>query len=207
MTQLKKAKSKVNVKNLTLLALMTALVAIFQCIGAFVPLGFNAGAFALVPIVIGAAMLGQIAGLWLGFFFGIIVIATGQASAFFFPGLEVFAVILVLLKGSLAGWLTAVVYKALVKKNSLLAIIVSSIVCPIVNTGIFAIGCLTLFSDGISSGLLTEGTPVTNLVPFVFLTLIGINFIVEFCICVLFSSVSDRIIKIGMKMRNDKSYI
>ena len=54
------------VKNLTLLALMTALVVVFQLIAAFIPLGFNVGALCLIPIVIGAALLGPWAGAWRG---------------------------------------------------------------------------------------------------------------------------------------------
>ena len=127
---MKKTKSLANVKNLTLLALMTALVAVFQCIGLIIPIGFNFGAFALVPIVIGAAMLGPIAGLWLGFIFGLVVIVTGQASAFYAFGV-VQTVLVVLLKGALAGWVSGIFYKMIEKKNSLAAIITSSVLCPV----------------------------------------------------------------------------
>ncbi len=200
---MKKANSLTNVKNLTLLALMTALVAVFQCIGLIIPIGFNVGAFALVPIVIGAAMLGPLAGLWLGFVFGLVVIVTGQASAFYAFGV-VQTVIAVLLKGSLAGWVSGVLYKALEKKSSMGAIILSSIACPVVNTGVFTLACFTVFFPGISDWASGAGK---DIISYVFLTMIGINFFVELGICCVFTSVAHKIILIGKKMRNDKSYI
>ena len=203
MTKLKKARSLTNVKNLTLLALMTALVAVFQCIGLIIPIGFNVGAFALVPIVIGAAMLGPVAGLWLGFIFGLVVIVTGQASAFYAFGV-VQTVIVVLLKGALAGWVSGLTFKLIEKKNSLAAIITSSILCPVVNTAVFTLASFTIFFPGIKGWATGAGADVIS---YVFLTLIGANFFVELGICLIFSTVAHRIILIGKKMRSDKSYI
>lgn len=200
---MKKAKSLTNAKNLTLLALMTALVAVFQCIGLIIPIGFNVGAFALVPIVIGAAMLGPIAGLWLGFIFGLVVIVTGQAAAFYAFGV-VQTVIVVLLKGALAGLVSGIFYKMIEKKNSIAAIITSSILCPVVNTAIFTLASFTIFFPGIKGWATGAGA---DMISFVFLTLIGANFFVELGICLVFSTVAHRIILIGKKMRNDKSYI
>ena len=200
---MKKAKSLTNAKNLTLLALMTALVAVFQCIGLIIPIGFNFGAFALVPIVIGAAMLGPIAGLWLGFIFGLVVIVTGQAAAFYAFGV-VQTVIVVLLKGALAGLVSGIFYKMIEKKNSLAAIITSSILCPVVNTAIFTLASFTIFFPGIKGWATGAGA---DMISFVFLTLIGANFFVELGICLIFSTVANRIILIGKKMRNEKSYI
>ena len=200
---MKKARSLTNVKNLTLLALMTALVAVFQCIGLIIPIGFNVGAFALVPIVIGAAMLGPVAGLWLGFIFGLVVIVTGQASAFYAFGV-VQTVIVVLLKGALAGWVSGLMFKLIEKKNSLAAIITSSVLCPVVNTAVFTLASFTIFFPGIKGWATGAGK---DMISFVFLTLIGANFFVELGICLIFSTVAHRIILIGKKMRNDKSYI
>ncbi len=182
---------------------MTALVVIFQTIGLIIPIGFNVAAFALVPMVIGAAMLGPIAGAWLGLVFGIVIIATGGASAFYAFGV-VQTVIVVLLKGALAGWVSGVIYKTLEKKNSLVAIIAASVACPVVNTAIFTLASFTVFFPGISGWASGAGK---DMISYVFLTLIGVNFFVELGICLVFSTVADRIIKIGKKMRHDKSYI
>lgn len=206
---MKKANSVTNVKNLTLLALMTTLVVVFQLIGNFVPLGFNVGAFALVPIVIGAALLGPMAGAWLGTIFGIVIIVTGGASAFYTlikpQWLGVTATVLVvIIKGALAGFVSGLVYKLIAKKSSFAAIITASVLCPVVNTVIFTLASFTIFFPGISVWATGVGK---NMISYVFLVLIGANFFVELGICLIFSTVADRIIRIGKKMRHDKSYI
>ena len=205
---MKKAKSLTNVKNLTLLATMTVLVVVFQLIGNFVPIGFNVGAFALVPIVIGAAILGPWAGAWLGTVFGTVIISTGTASAFYalvkpqWLGFIV-TVAVVILKGALAGFVSGILYGIIAKKSSFAAILTSSIACPVVNTAIFSIASFTVFLPGIQGWAVGSGKDVVS---YVFLVLIGANFFVELAICVVLSSVSERIIKIGKKMRQDKSH-
>ncbi len=200
---MKKKNTFTNVKNLTLLALLTSLVVVFQLVATFIPLGFNVGALCLVPIVIGAALLGPLAGAWLGFVFGIVIIATGGAAAFYVMGV-VETVIVVLLKGSLAGFVSGLLYRLLVKRNSLIAIIVASLACPVVNTAIFTLASFTVFLPGITEWANGEGK---NLIPYVFLTLIGVNFFVEVAISAVLSPVAHRLVTIGQKMRQDKSYI
>ena len=204
---MKKSPSLLKTKNLTLLALMTALVIVFQLIATFIPLGFNVGALCLVPIVIGAALLGPWAGAWLGFIFGVVILATGGASWFYTliqpQWLGVVAtVIVVLLKGSLAGLISGVLYRLLAKQNSLLAIIVTSIACPVINTAIFTLACFTVFFPG-----LTGAAAGQSMISYVFLTLIGANFFVEVAISTVLSPVAHRLVALGTKMRHDKSYI
>jgi uncharacterized membrane protein len=205
---MKKSNSLSNVKNLTLLATMTVLVVVFQLIGNFVPLGFNVGAFALVPIVIGAAVLGPWAGAWLGSVFGIVIIATGSASPFYtlvtpqWVGVLV-TVAVVILKGALAGFVSGLLYRLIAKKSTFAAILVSSVACPVVNTAVFTVASFTVFFPGIQGWAVGAGK---DIVPYVFLVLIGANFFVELGICTVLSSVSERIIKIGRKMRQDKSH-
>ncbi len=204
---MKKTKSRFNINKLTLLALMTALVVVFQCIALFVPIGFNVGAFALVPIVIGSAMLGPLAGAWLGFVFGFIVAVSGAAGPYYslvqphWLGITA-TIAVVLLKGTIAGFVSGLVYKLFEKKNSLAAIIAASITCPVINTAIFALACFTFFFPGISAS-----APGKNILVIVFGSHISWNFFVELGICLVFSTVSERIIRIGQKMRSDKSYI
>ena len=206
---MKKNRSRLDIKNLTLLALMTALVVVFQLIAAFIPLGFNVGALCLIPIVIGAALLGPWAGAWLGFIFGVVIIATGSAAWFYglvhpqWLGIT-FTVFVVLLKGSLAGFVSGLLYRILAKKNSLLAIIVAAIASPVINTAVFILACFTVFFPGISGEASGAGK---STLAFVFLTLIGVNFFVEVAISAVLAPAAHRLVAIGTKMRHDKSYI
>ena len=188
---MKKKTLSYDVKKLTYLALMTALV------------GFNVGAFSLVPIVIGGAMLGPAAGAWLGFSSAAVLIATNAVAPYYTISIF-FTILVVILKGVVSGWVAALVYMPLSKKNSLLAITVSSVLCPVVNTSIFLVACFTVFFPGLSAWASGAGK---DMISFVFVTMVGINFFVEVGICVLFAPIADRMIKLGSKMRHDKSYI
>ena len=64
-------------------AVMTALVVVFQGIGNFVPTVTTfAGAFALIPITIGACLCGPLIGGWLGLVFAIMTYFSPGVAAF-----------------------------------------------------------------------------------------------------------------------------
>ena len=91
--------------------------------------------------------------------FSVMVFITGDAA--FFLSLNVIGTIItVLVKGTVAGLCAGLVYKLLVKFNNYLAVLVAAIVCPIVNTGIFLIGCSIFFFKDVSSWASAEGMPV-----------------------------------------------
>ena len=62
------------------LALLVALVFVLQMLGSFIKIGPLPMSFVLVPIVIGAFLLGWRAGAFLGFVFGAITMVMGIAG-------------------------------------------------------------------------------------------------------------------------------
>ena len=151
--------------------------------------------FVLVPIVIAVALCGFHAGPWLGFVFGIAVLVTGDANAFlaFDPFLTV---LVVLLKGTLAGLAAASVYKLLENKTKFLAIILAAIVAPVVNSGVFFIGCMLFFSGLVESwGVAAEGVAV-----YVVTVMIGINFLIEVAVNLVLVPSIYRVINIKKKV-------
>jgi len=140
-------KRQQQTQKLVLGAIMTALVIILQLVGSFTTFfGPFSTAVALIPIVLGAAMCGTAVGAWLGFVFGMVVILSGGAALFFafdVPG----TIITVLFKGTLCGLAAGLIYKLLSKYNKYLAVFASAIICPVVNTGIFLLGCYIFFMD------------------------------------------------------------
>ena len=141
-------KKRISVETLTLTALLTALVIVLQFAGAFIRFGLFQVSLVLVPIVIGAATCGAFSGAWLGFVFGMVVLLNGDAAAFLTIS-PAGTVLTVLLKGTLCGLISGLVYKAFEKRNRILAVIAAAIVCPIVNSGVFLLGCFTFFYDTI----------------------------------------------------------
>ena len=136
---------KINIRRLTLIALFTAIVAVMQMLGGFIKFGQFSVTLVLVPIVVGAAMCGVATGAWLGCVFGLMVFATGDAAAFLAID-PAGTIVTVMLKGILAGLAAGLTYKLLSRINRYLAVFTAAIVSPVVNTGIFLIGCNLFFS-------------------------------------------------------------
>ena len=172
----KSEKRKKQIQSITLGAVLTALVIILQFMGAFIRFGVFSVSLVLVPIVIGAATCGVGVAAWLGFVFGAVVLLSGDAALFMSINIAG-TVITVLAKGIACGAVAGLAYKALSKRNSVLGVFVSAIICPIVNTGIFLLGCVVFFLEGITSWGADAG--YTNVVVYMFLGLAGGNFIFE----------------------------
>lgn len=183
-------------RQLTGMALFTAIVVVLQFLGAFIRFGPFSISLVLIPIVVGAAMYGAGAGAWLGFMFGVAVLLSGDAAAFMVvhaPG----TVITVLLKGALAGFAAGAVFRALEKFNTYAAVVVSAIVCPVVNTGIFLLGCRLFFFETVASWGAAAG--FENVGTYMIVGLVGLNFVVEMAINIVMAPIVLRIIKFGKK--------
>lgn len=183
-------------KKLVGVGLFTAIVVVLQVLAVAIrPTGLFNISLVLVPIVVGAALYGYKVGAWLGFVFSAVVLFTDSASfmAISVPG----TIITVLLKGTLAGLAAGVIYSLVEKKSRILAVILSAIVCPVVNTGIFLLGCLVFFMDTINGWSAAAGYASAG--AFMILALVGVNFLIEMGVNIVLSSVIVRIINIGKK--------
>ena len=171
-----KTNKRMSTETLVLAALMTALVVILQFMGSFVRLGPFQCSLVLMPIVVGAAMCGPKVSAWLGFVFGMVVLLNGDAAAFLTVN-AIGTVITVLVKGTLCGLCAGLVYNLLKEKNKYLAVFAAAIVCPIVNTGVFLIGCFLFFFKTVEAWGLAAG--FDNAIAYMFLGLVGGNFLFE----------------------------
>lgn len=194
-----KNERKENTQKLVLGAIFTALVVILQLMGSFIRFGTFSISLVLIPIVIGAATCGiKVAG-WLGFVFGFAVLISGDASPFLavsVPG----TLITVLLKGVACGLAAGAVYKLIEKYNRYVAVVVAAIVCPIVNTGIFLLGCVVFFMDTVKewgTSLGFEGT-----FEYMIIGLIGANFLFELATNIVLSPIVVRILNFQKKTKN-----
>lgn len=184
--------NKKSTKNLTLAAILTALVVMLQFLGAFIKLGPFSISAVLIPIVIGAATCGIGVGMWLGFVFGIIVLLSGDAAAFLavnVPG----TIVTVLAKGMLCGLSAGAVYKVLEKTNRYAAVVAAAVICPIINTGVFLLGCLTFFMSTITEWATTAGLGA-NVAQYMIVGLVGLNFIAETAVNVVLSPIVVRLL-------------
>ncbi len=176
-------QKKTNVKLMTQLAVLTAIIAVM----AFTPLGYlRVGVisitFLTIPVVIGSIILGPKAGAFLGGIFGI----TSFIQCF---GMDPFGtslanisivrtLILCMVPRILCGVLPALIFNALNKhdKTKLVSYAVASISAPIINTAFFVSGLVLMFwkTDYVKS-LNPEGKGIFGFM----IAFIGINGIVE----------------------------
>lgn len=183
------------------MGMLTALVAVLQVFASTIRLGPVSITLTLVPIIIGAALYGWKAGAWLGFVFGVIVMFTPDVAAFMAISVPA-TLVTVLLKGTLAGLCAGLVYTAIKKKNRTAAVVVSGITAPIVNTGIFLLGCAMFFME-IVKALAAENDMADNVLKYVIVGMVSWNFLVELGINMLLSSAIVFIIGIVKKrMKN-----
>lgn len=178
------------------LAIFTAIVIVLQLLGTFIRFGTVSISLVLVPIVIGAALYGVKAGAWLGFVFGLVTLLD---SGVFMP-ISVFGTVLTcVLKGTCAGLCAALVYKALQAKNETAAVIAAAIVCPVVNTGLFLLGCAVFFMPTISGWAAAAGYESTG--AYMLVGFVGLNFLFEVIVNAVLSPVIVRLIRVARKNR------
>ena len=183
-------------KNLVGAGVFTAIVLVLQFLGGTFQIGGLNINVSLVPIVVGAAIYGWKVGAWLGLVSGGVILIAGQAAAFL-PVNPLGTVITVLVKGTLCGLIAGLVYTALSKKNQWLAIIMAAIVCPVVNTGVFLLGCLVFFMETLNGWAAALG--YENAGSYMILGLAGGNFLLEIGVNVVLAPVISRLIAIGKK--------
>ena len=181
---------------LVLGAILTALVIVLQLLGSFIRFGMFSVSLVLVPIIIGAAMCGTKIGTWLGFVFGVAVLLSGDAASFIAVDLAG-TIITVLLKGTLCGLAAGFTYNLLKNRNQYLAVAVSAVVCPVVNTGIFLLGCVIFFFEAVASWGMSLG--FTNTVEYMFIGLAGGNFIFELLVNIILTPVIIRVLNFAKK--------
>ena len=177
------------------MGLFVALVVILQYLGSFIKFGTFSVSLVCAPIVIAAALYGPLCGAILGFIFGVVVLFTGDASIFmaYKPAVTI---IVVLLKGTVAGTVSGIVYRMLSKKSQHLAGILSSITFPVINTGIFLISCIIFYQPVINQIALTNGYTGSTL-GFLLFGFVGLNFIWELVINCLLANTIVRLINLG----------
>lgn len=170
-------------RNIAFLAVLLALVIVLQVFASAVPIGATRISLTLIPIVLGAVLLGPLAGAFLGAAFGVVVIVValtgGDPFTFtLFGDHPVLTVALCLIKGAAAGFVAGLLYKAIRKKNEYAAVLTASLAAPVVNTGLFIFGAL-LMSDTLNANFVADGTTVMY---FLVIGCAGINFIIEFIV-------------------------
>lgn len=166
-----------NIRKLTGTALFTALVVVLQLLSNYISFGPVNITLSLTAIVLGALLYGPIVGAFLGLVNGAIVLTAPATLSVFMTANPVATVFICLLKTAIAGAIAG--FMPMIFRNEkirLIGVILASLLVPIINTGLFAIGSLIFFMDIFKKS-----------VEYLFLTGIGVNFLIEFGVNALLS--------------------
>ncbi len=198
------SKKHFSISRMVYLAILTALIIVLQTtIGGAIKIGGTSISLVLIPIVLGAMLLGPVAGAWLGFVFGLVVYIMGVMGLdgftfFLFSSNPFMTAAICLVKSTAAGFLSGLVFKILKKLNSVVAVFVAAAIAPIVNTGLFILGCL-MISGTISSYISEIVGAEMSAVYFLIIVCAGINFIIELAVNVLLAPALHRIVEVVSK--------
>ena len=208
LVMLTRRKKQSPIVRMTYLAILTALVMVlhFSGIGIKLPFLSTPVSLTLIPIAICGMLLGPVSGAFLGFVYGLTVyISLGVMGMDMFTNIlfvsnPIITFLICTVKTTLAGLLSGVLYNVLKNKNVIAATFAAACIAPVVNTGIFILGCL-LITDTIASmemfkAFFESGKSVVYLIVIV---LPGINFIFEFLFNAILSPTIHRIVTVVSK--------
>ena len=195
-------KHKKKPQSLVVTALFAAIIAVLQLFVVIPPIGAAYITLSLVPIVLGAVLYGQVYGAILGLVLGLCVVyqvifTPDPFSAAMFQLLPAVTVILCLVKTTVAGFVSGLVYKLLCKKNKTVAVFTASALCPIINTGLYLTGVLVFFGDLVGGAASEAGKTV---IMFIVSGVILTNFIPELIVNMVLAPVIIRVSEIASKL-------
>lgn len=171
-----------NTKNITYLAILTALLIVLNLLSTVFKVITNIN-LTLIPIVLGALLLGVKGGFILGLISGLMTFVFGVTGLddftnFLFTQHPILTFLICTVKITVAGILGGVIYNFFKDKNKYVATFLASAIVPIVNTTIFILGALTMFDtfSGLSSN---KGVSVMY---YLIILCAGVNFLIELAV-------------------------
>ena len=197
----RRRKQKQQLLYLVQLALLTAVIMALHFSGVAIPAFGTKISLVLIPIALGAMLLGPAAGAILGFIYGMTVFVTlgvmhmDPFTGFLFDNTPVMAALICTVKTTAAGLVAGWVYRALSKKSVWLAVFVAAALVPTINTGVFVLGCFLIYST-ISEFAAGAGY---SAVYFILILCAGINYLLELAINLIFSPALERLVRLLSK--------
>lgn len=185
-------------KNLATLAILSALIVVIQLVSGFIKIGAVNLSFVLIPIVMGAIVIGPLAGVILGVVFGLVcyfmgLVGMDSLTYLLISEHPIITFLTCVVKGAAAGFATGFIYQVLAKKNEYLGVILGALAAPVINTGLFIVGAL-IMSDAIDLFMVANNISVSAIY-FLVIMCAGINFLVEFALNGILAPSLYRVIK------------
>ena len=184
-------------KTITGLGILTAILVCLFGLSNVIRIGNLTLNLTLVPIAVGACLFGPFGGFFLGFVDGVLNLLVGEVGAFM--AVNAWAtVIVVILKTSLAGLVAGFVFLPFKNKYPLVGCIIASCLVPLVNTGLFVVGCILFFMSLVEA---ISGSTGSAAIGFIFVGFVGINFLIEFGVNASLSTLVHTVYRINEKKK------
>ena len=178
-------------RKVALIGILTALATALSFIK--IPVVSTATITLVLPVVvIGSIICGPVVGAWL---MVLPTIASLSEATLFMTYSPVGTLVTLFLKGILAGFMAGLVHKLLCKKWPRGAVVCAAIVAPVVNSGVFVLGCYIFLWDVLVTLAVEAGVGMGMLL----FGLAGMNFILELILNLVHCPTIMRIIKIATK--------
>lgn len=183
-------------KTVVYLAVLATLLIVLNLLGTVFKVITNVN-LTLIPIVLGALILGWRGGLILGIISGLMTFIFGVTAVDPFTNIlftqhPVLTFLTCVVKITVAGVVGGLLYSAVQKKNKYVAVFSASAIIPIINTAIFIIGAL-LMSDTIGTMAQSNGV---DIIYFLVILCAGVNFLIELAINLLVAPAIHTVVRI-----------
>ena len=197
-------QKKFNTKKMVELAIFIAIIILMS----FTPLGYLK-LFAVditlivIPVAVGAIVLGPTAGAVLGFVFGMtsfILSFSNALGAMMLDINPIFRVITCIVPRVMCGWLTGIVYLGMKKSKKLskLSVPVTNLICPIFNTVLFMSALVIFYYNTPVFQDLAASLKVYNPLAFV-IAFVGVNAVIEAVACFVIGTALTKAIQVAFK--------
>lgn len=183
-------------KTAVYIAVLATLLIVLNLLGTVFKVITNVN-LTLIPIVLGALILGWRGGLILGIISGLMTFIFGVTAVDPFTNIlftqhPVLTFLTCVVKITVAGVVGGLLYSAVQKKNKYVAVFSASAIIPIINTALFIIGAL-LMSDTIGTMAQSNGV---DIIYFLVILCAGVNFLIELAINLLVAPAIHTVVRI-----------
>lgn len=201
-----KKDGKFNTTKMVELAVLIAVIFLM----AFTPLGYikTPGieiTLIVIPVAVGAVVLGPTAGAILGFTFGLTSLIQGLMGPMgvtMFEISPISSIATCIIPRILCGWLTGLVYVALKKgkRTQKLSVVLANLSCPVFNTIFFMSTMMLLYYDTPIVKSMQETLGVIS--PFALVVaIVGVNGVIEAVTCFIVGSAITKALQVVLKIK------
>lgn len=200
-------------KNIATIGILMALVIVLQMFcGSINIAGLITLNFSLIPIVLGAIVLGPVAGALLGFANGIVILIQVilTPTGFYYiiwTYSPIITTLICIVKTTVAGFVGGIVFRLISKKNTLAATFTAAAIVPVINTALFVLGCLCMTDTILIYQDTMPDYDGMNIFIFICVGIVTVNFFIEFALNLIVSPALNSVYRVVEKQFNNKKTV